>query len=93
MGTQGEGHKITLLQESSYFIPGKFGESFFRQFDVAMQLKKEELKKQGKVDTKVSKVTKDDVINAFGVTKDHMLEAAKILGNEGNTKNSGKSSA
>ena len=85
--------KITLLQESSHFIPTKFGEFFFRQLDVAMQLRKEELKKQGKVDAKVDEVTKDDVINAFGVTKDHMLEAAKILSNEGNTENLGCPSA
>ena len=85
--------KITLLQESLHSIPAKFSESFFRQFNVAMQLRKEELKKQGKVNAEVSKVTKDDIINAFGVTKDHMLEAAKILGNEGNTKNSGCPSA
>ena len=58
-----------------------------------MQLRKEELKKQSKVDAKVSEVTEDDIINAFGVTKDHTLEAAKILGNEGNTENSGHPSA
>ena len=58
-----------------------------------MQLRKEELKKQGKVNAEVSKVTKDDIINVFGVTKDHMLEAAKILGTERNTENSGCPSA
>ena len=36
--------KIILLHESSHFVPAKFGESFFRQFDLAMQLRKEELK-------------------------------------------------
>ena len=74
--------KITLLQESSHFIPAKFGESFFRQFDVAMQLKKEELKNQGKIDTEVSEITEDDMISTFGVTKDHMLKTAEILGKE-----------
>ena len=44
-----------------------------------MQLRKEELKNQGKVEAEVSEVTEEDVISAFGVTKDHMLEAAKIL--------------
>ena len=58
-----------------------------------MQLRKEELKKHGKVDAEVSKVTEDDVINVFQVAKDHILEAAKILSNEGNTKNSGCPSA
>ena len=85
--------KITLLNESSHFIPAKFGESFFRQFDLAMQLRKEELKKQGKVEAEVSEVIEEDVISTFGVTKDHMLEVAKILETEGNTKNLGHTSA
>ena len=38
--------KIPLLQGSSHFIPVKFSDSFFRQFDLAMKLKKNELKKQ-----------------------------------------------
>ena len=68
--------KITLLQESSHFIPANFSKSFFKQFDVAMQLKREELKKQGKVDAKISEVTEEDVINTFkrshdGGSKDH----------------------
>ena len=54
-----------------------------------MQLRKEELKKQGKVKAEVSGVTKEDVIKTFGVLKDHMLEAAKIMANEGKTENSG----
>ena len=85
--------KITLLHESSHFIPVQFGESFFKQFDLAMKLRKEELKKQGKVEAEVSEVTEEDVAKAFGVTKDHMLEAAKILQAEENTKNLGDSSA
>ena len=38
--------KITLLHESFNFFPAKFGESFFKQLDLAMQLRKEELKKK-----------------------------------------------
>ena len=58
-----------------------------------MKLRKEELKKQGKVEAEVSEVTEEDVAKAFGVTKDHMLEAAKILQAEENTENLGDSSA
>ena len=58
-----------------------------------MQLIKEEFKKQGKVGAEISKVMEEDIINAFGVTKDHMLEAAKILETGGKTKNSGCPSA
>ena len=83
--------KITLLQESSHFVPTKCGESFFRQFDVAMQLRKEELKKPGKINTEVSEITKYDMISTFGVTKDHMLKVAEILGTEESTENLGKS--
>ena len=39
------------------------------------------------------KVTEEDIAKVFGVTKDHMLEAAKILQAEENTKNLGDSSA
>ena len=85
--------KITLLYESSHFIPAKFHEFFFKWFNLAMKLRKEELKKQGKVEAEVSEVTEEDVAQAFGVTKDHMLEAAKILQAEENTKNLGGSSA
>ena len=51
------------------------------------KLRKEELKKQGKVEAEFSEVTVVDLISTFGVTKDHMLQAAKILETEGNTKN------
>ena len=85
--------KITLMQELSHFIPAKFGESFFRQFNMAMKLKKEELRNKGKISTEVSEITEDDMINAFGVTKDHMLKAAEILGKEEKTENLGNSSA
>ena len=85
--------KIILVQESSHFVPAKFRESFFKQFDLAMQLRKEELKKQGKVEAEVSEVTEESVISTFGVTKDYMLEAAKILEAEGNIKNLGDPSA
>ena len=67
------------MQESSHFIPAKFSDSFFRQFDLAMKLRREELKKQGKVNTEVSKITKGDLVEAFGITKDQMMKAGKIL--------------
>ena len=85
--------KITLMHKSSHFIPAQFSDSFFRQFDLAMKLKKDELKKQGKVNAEVSEVTEENLIEAFGVTKDHMSKAAKILGKGENTENSGSSLA
>ena len=87
--TQGKGLKITLLQESLHFIPAKFSDSFFRQFNLAMKLRKEEPKKHGKVDTEVSKITEGDLVEAFGITKDQMIKAGEILGKNENTKNWG----
>ena len=55
-----------------------------------MQLKREELKKQGKIDTEVSKITEDNMISTFEVTKDHMLKAVEILGKEENTEEFGE---
>ena len=40
--------KITLTQESAHYIPTEFSSSFFRQFDLAMKLKWEELEETGK---------------------------------------------
>ena len=59
---------------------------------MAIKLRKE-LKNQGKVDAEVSEVTKEDIIGTFGVTKDHMLKAAEILGNEVSTEHVRNSSA
>ena len=51
------------MHESSHFIPATIQcKSFFRQFDLAMKLKKDELKKQGKVNAEVSEVTEEDLI-------------------------------
>ena len=36
--------KITLLQESSHFVPAKFSASFFRQFDLTMKLRRDQLR-------------------------------------------------
>ena len=42
-GQKGKDSKITLTQESSHFIPAEFSDSFFKQFDLAMRIKREEL--------------------------------------------------
>ena len=46
--------KITLTQKLSHFVPAKFSDSFFRQFDLAMRLKRDERKNKGKVETEVN---------------------------------------
>ena len=57
-GQKEKDSNITLTQESSHFIPAEFSESFFMQFDLAMKIKREEFKKQGKNSTQVNEITK-----------------------------------
>ena len=71
-GQKGKDSKIILTQESSHFVPVEFSDSFFKQFDLAMKIKREELKKQDKSSTQVNEITERDMIQAFGVTKDQM---------------------
>ena len=82
MGTKGKDSKITLTQESAHFIPTEFSDSFFKQFNLAMKIKREELKKQSKISTQVNEITEGDIIQAFGVTEDQMQKAAEILGKD-----------
>ena len=88
-GQKGKDFKITLTQESSHFIPAEFSDSFFRQFDLAMNIKREELKKQGKSSTQVNEITEKVMIQTFGVTKDQMEKAAEILDKDEKTEKSG----
>ena len=85
--------KITLTQESSHFVPAKFSDSFFKQFDLAMKLRKEELKKQGKAQMEVSEIREEDLVEAFGISKDQMVRAAEILAKDKNTEKLGDSLA
>ena len=78
--------KITLTQESSHFIPAKFSDLFFIQFNLAMMLKRDELKNKGKVETMVSEITKEELVEAFGIMKDPMVRPAEILTKDENTK-------
>ena len=47
------------------------------------------MKKQGKMDTEVSKITEGDMVQAFGITMDQMINAGEILGKNENTENLG----
>ena len=38
--------KITLTQESDHYVPAQFSGNFFKKFDLAMKLKRDELKEQ-----------------------------------------------
>ena len=85
--------KITLTQESAHHAPAEFSSNFFRQFDLAMKLKKEELKKQEKNSRQINEITETDLIQAFGITEDQMEKAATILNRNEKSENSENSSA
>ena len=85
--------KITLTQESDHYVPAQFSSDFFRKFDLAMKLKWDELKEQRSSSRQVNEITKNNFIQAFGVTEDQMDKAAAMLDRSESTKNLGNSSA
>ena len=78
---------------SDHYVPTEFSGNFFKQFDLAMKLKREELKKQGKSSKQVNEITESNLIQAFGVTEDQMEKAASLLNGSEITKKLGNSSA
>ena len=85
--------KITLTQESDHYIPSQFSSDFFRKIDLAMKLKRDELKEQRSSSRQVNEITKNNFIQAFGLTEDQMDKAAAILDRNESTKKLGNSSA
>ena len=71
--------KITLTQESDHYVPTQFTGDFFRKFDLAMKLKRDELKEQRGSIRQVNEITENNFIQAFGVTEDQMDKAAAML--------------
>ena len=93
-GQKGKDSKITLTQESAHFIPTDFSNDFFRQIDLAMKLKQEELKKKKGISSpQVNEITKGEMTQAFGVMKEQMQRAAEILGKNERSKELGNLSA
>ena len=82
-----------LTQESYHYVPTEFSGNFFKQFDLAMKLKREELKKQGKSSNQVNEITEGNLIQACRVTEDQMEKAASMLNGSKITEKSGNSLA
>ena len=82
-----------MIQESDHYVPTEFSGNFFKQFDLAMKLKQEELKRQGRSSNQVNELTKSNLIQAFSVTEDQMEKAALMLSRSENTEKLGNSSA
>ena len=74
-------------------MPTELSSSFFKQFNLAMKLKREELRKQERNNTQVNEITEGDLIQAFGVTEDQMEKAAAMLGRSEKHEKLGNSSA
>ena len=85
--------KITLTQESNHYVLAQFSSDFFKKFDLAMKLKRDELKEQRSSNRQVNEITKNNFIQAFGMTEDQMDKAAAILDRNKPTENLGNSSA
>ena len=68
-----------MTQESDHYVPTEFSGNFFKQFDLAMKLKREELKRQGRSSNQVNELIESNLIQAFGVTEDQMEKAALML--------------
>ena len=83
--TKARDSKITLTQESDHYVPTEFSGNFFRQFDLAMKLKCDELKKQGGGSNQVNELTENNFIQAFSVTENQMEKAASMLSRNENT--------
>ena len=82
-----------MTQELDHYVPTEFSGNFFKQFDLAMKLKRGELKKQGRSSNQVNELTENNLIQAFGVTEDQMGKAALMLNRSENTEKSGNLSA
>ena len=81
-----------MTEESAHYVPTELSSSFFRQFNLAMKLKREELRKQERNSNQVNKITKGDLIQAFAVTEDQREKAATISSRSKRTEKSENSS-
>ena len=80
--------KITLSQESDHYVPAQFSSEFFKKIDLAMKLKKDELREQKSKPKQVNKITEENLMQAFGISEDHINKAATILERSEPTENS-----
>ena len=85
--------KITLSQESNHYVPAQISSEFFKKIDLAMKLKKDELKEQASKPKQVNEITEENLMQAFGISEDHINKAASILERSESTENSEYSSA
>ena len=64
-----------------------------RKFDMAMKIKRDELKEQQSNNRQVNEITENNYMQAFGVTEDQMDKATTTLERSESTEKSGNSLA
>ena len=74
-------------------MPAQFSSDFFRKFDTAMKIKRDELKEQQSNNRQVNEITENNFKKAFSVTEDQMDKATTMLERSESTKKSGNSLA
>ena len=85
--------KITLSQESNHYVPAQVSSEFFKKIDLAMKLKKEELKEQKPKPKQLNEMTEENIMQAFGISEDQLTKATSILEGAELTEKSEHSSA
>ena len=85
--------KVTLSQESNHYVPAQVNSEFFKKIDLAMKLKKEELKEQKPKPKQLNEMTEENIMQAFGISEDHLTKATSILEGAELTEKSEHSSA
>ena len=85
--------KVTLSQESNHYVPAQVSSEFFKKIDLAMKLKKEELKEQKPKPKQLNEMTEENLMQAFGISEDHLTKATSILEGAELTEKSEHSSA
>ena len=85
--------KITLSQESNHYVPAQVSSEFFRKIDLAMKLKKEELKEHKPKPKQLNEMTEENIMQALGISEDQLTKATSILEGTESTENSEYSSA
>ena len=85
--------KSHCRKNRTHYIPAQLSNDFFRKIDLAMKLKKEELKEQKPKPKQLNEMTEENIMQTFGISEDQLNKATSILERSESTENSEYSSA
>ena len=69
-------------------MPAQISSDFFKKIDLAMKLKKDELKEQTSKPKQVNEITEENLMQAFGISEDQINKATSLLERSESTENS-----